>query len=327
MKFQLHPIFKVREKYTAEILNLLQSVQLGTNGTVYQHLDITTRIDELENPLFLSMERSERALGNITFCRRNQNWYIRYFAFDKFLQSGGKQQSNKKDGLLVKQLNQFFEDAFAQDVRCFYAYIDPKNTKSVWISERFNFQKVSTIITQTYSRFFLPKSTRVEEIQSFQPDKRKALFFESNAALINYGIIEDGRIIVSARVKKVRWRISRLPGKNGKVLAKVLPFVPLLNRIINPKEQSFVVIESLNCESNNPILIKELLDGILFYQKKYLIIWWQEESSEQYQAIVDKIKWGPMDKLVGRNQVDLVAKGDTSHFEKGNNFTSGLDFV
>lgn len=327
MKFDLHPIFKLREIHTDGILQLLQSVQLGTNGTIYQHLDTAKRITELENPLFLSMERSERVLGNITFCRRKQDWYIRYFAFDAFLQADGNQKSSKKDGLLVRELNQFFEDTFAQDVRSFYAYIDPRNTKSLWMSERFNFEKVSTIITQTYSRFFLPKSTRAEEIENFQADQSKSLFFESNADLINYGIIENGKTIASARVKKVRWKISRLPGKNGNLLAKVLPYVPLLNRVINPKEHSFVVIESLNCQSNNPTLIKELLDGILFHQKENLIIWWQEETSEQYQSIRDKIKWGPMDKLVGRNQVDLVVKGNVSRFQKGNNFISGLDFV
>lgn len=327
MKFNLLSIFKLRESYTQEIIALLQSVRLGTNGTIYQHLDIEKRVTELENPLFLSMERSKRTLGNITFCRRNKDWYIRYFAFDAFLQSDGKQQNTKKDGVLVRELNRFFEDAISQGVRSFYAYIDPKNTKSLWMSERFNFEKQATIITQTYSRFFLPKSTKVQKGGRHQSNKRQPLFFEPNAKLNTYSICQNGKTIASARVKKVRWKITQLPGRNGKLKAKILPYIPLVNRIINPKEHSFVAIESLYCPSSNTQLIKELLDGILSKEKEHVIIWWQEESSKQYQSIQHQIKWGIMDKIIGRNKVDLVVKGEKTHFVAGNTHISGLDFV
>ena len=106
--FGMHPIFKFRTEVTEEILALLESVTLGTDGAHYRHLDTRERIFESDNPLFLSMERHTKVLGNVTFCRREKNWYIRYFAFDGAMQAQGKKKSSS-NGLLKRELNAFFD--------------------------------------------------------------------------------------------------------------------------------------------------------------------------------------------------------------------------
>ena len=104
----MHPIFKFRTKATEEIITLLESVVLGTDGAHYRHLDTRERVQEADNPLFLSMERHEKVLGNVTFCKRDKNWYIRYFAFDGAHQAQGKKKSSSQ-GLLKRELNAFFD--------------------------------------------------------------------------------------------------------------------------------------------------------------------------------------------------------------------------
>ena len=88
----LSSIFKLRLEATPALLELLNNTTLGTNGAKYRHLDTSKRILEADNPLFLSVERNDKVLGNITFCQRDNFWYIRYFAFSTYTQSGIKKK-------------------------------------------------------------------------------------------------------------------------------------------------------------------------------------------------------------------------------------------
>lgn len=47
--------FIVQFGATEQLNELLQSTTLGTNGANYQHMDTSTRILEIDNPLFLSL--------------------------------------------------------------------------------------------------------------------------------------------------------------------------------------------------------------------------------------------------------------------------------
>src|SRR5690606_41375466 len=85
---QLPSVFKLSDHPEPGIIELLKATRLGTKGATYRHLDTEKRINELVTPLFLYIQRREKVLGNITFCRRSlptsvNVFYIRYFAFDR----------------------------------------------------------------------------------------------------------------------------------------------------------------------------------------------------------------------------------------------------
>ena len=109
----LSSIFKLRQEVTPALLELLNNTTLGTNGAKYRHLDTTSRILEADNPLFLSMERNDKVIGNVTFCQRDKFWYIRYFAFHSFAQAGiKKKDADKGNSFLKRELNQLFDEVF-----------------------------------------------------------------------------------------------------------------------------------------------------------------------------------------------------------------------
>lgn len=333
----MHPIFKFRTKATEEIISLLESVTLGTDGAHYRHLDTRERIQEADNPLFLSMERHTKVLGNITFCQREKNWYIRYFAFDSSMQSLGTKKS-KSEGLLKKELNGFFDEQLKSgEVESFYAYIDPRNVKSLWMSENFGFETIGEIATQTYSSVRKPKSGRVivdtnprgipAEVQAHFQSQR--FFFNEQLIKGSHFSIRDnnGELIAFAKTTSAHWEIKRLPGKFGGTLVKVLPCIPLLNRLIKPKNHSFLVPEAVFIKNNNPQLLTELFDGILAHMNERVIIWWVDQQDELYTSIQSKINWGLLNKIIGVNQVNLVERSLTKRTTENTNYTSGFDFI
>lgn len=337
----LHPIFKLRERATEEIIQLLESVTLGTDGAHYRHLDTRERIQEADNPLFLSMERHEKVLGNVTFCRRNDIWYIRYFAFNESMQSTGRKKSKAKGGLLRTELNRFFNQALQAEleepVNAFYAYIDPRNAKSLWMSESFGFETIGKIATQTFSRTRPKKSSRVQKMNDWNEIadlvnsnfSDQLFYFDAQSKKPPFYVLRDdnGTVLASAKINISDWAIDRLPGKFGGTLIKILPYIPVIRRLIQPKYHSFVVPEAVYVKDQNPIHLTELFEGILASENRKVAMWWVDEKEPSYIEMKSTVKWGPLNRILGVNQVNVVVKSNQSFDDSKVIYTSGFDFI
>ena len=341
---KLSPIFQLREKTTPALIELLESVTLGTNGAHYRHLDTRERIHSADNPLHLVMERNERAIGNVSFCRRKKTWYVRYFAFDRVIQGTGQKRSKSGRGKLKLELQHFFNEVIDSgqlhgEVNSFYAYIDPNNEKSLWMSENFGFDTKATIATQTFSRSRLPKQTKVEQsndwslvsemIRSEYGDHN--YYFEHHLQQGPFYILrnKNGEIVACTKATKATWAIERLPGKMGGWLPKVIPLIPGLRKIIRPKKHSFLVPEAVAVKNHDPQLLQELFEGILALENEHLLLWWIDEIAPLYRATKDEVRWGMLHKLVGVNNANLVVKHNKDfHYDNSIPvYTCGFDFV
>ncbi len=333
----------MREQVTPAMIQLLESVTLGTNGAHYRHLDTRERIHSADNPLHLSMERNDRVIGNVTFCKREKTWYVRYFAFDKLLQGTGKVKSKSSAGL-KGELQRFFDDVISKDqpfgeVNSFYAYIDPNNEKSLWMSENFGFEIKADIATQTFSRSQCPKSTKVEKTSNWAevaPVLRNEFsdapyYFEHHLKQGPFYMLrnQEGEISACCKATSATWAIERLPGKLGRLLPKIIPFIPRLRKIIQPKKHRFLVPEAVYVRNHDPKVLEELFQGILSIEKRNLIIWWVDEISPVYQAVKEEVNWGLLHRLVGVNKAHMVVKHNNSFtFDNSSPvYTCGFDFV
>jgi hypothetical protein len=314
----LSSLFRFRKVANEAILELLESVTLGTNGAHYKHQDTSKRIGLIDNPLFLTIERNEKVIANVTFCVRNQDWYVRYFAFNTGLQSSGKKKSNGSS-LIKNELNGFFQstllDGFeGEKVNSFYAYIDPNNEKSLWMSENFGFQYYRTIATQSFSRIS-PKVKRGVRMIDFNDDFKSKIrsefeslpyYFENRNEKI-YGLYDNnGNLRAYARIDQVNWKIERLPGRLGGFLTKMIPFIPGVNRIIRPKNHQFIVVDNVWVEKHDVGVFSDLLEGILAIENKNLILWWVDSENKQYRQIKGRVKWGLLHNLIGVTNANLM---------------------
>lgn len=319
---KISPLFKLREKYSDEILELLNSVTLGTNGAKYKHLDTTERIKQADSPLYLSMERNNKVLGNITFCRRNEHWYIRYFAFRNFLQAGTKaKREDKGNSFLKRELTSFFKQALHGEgidspVKSMYAYIDPKNDRSKWMSENFGFKTVAKLTTQSFSRVKPKGSNRLFVLNEWDEIKNHVFdqfghynyYFDTHCSKPPFYCLKDenGGLLAYAKFTTVNWKIVRMPGKLGGIFTKIIPFVPLLRTLIQPKNHVFLVPEIVWTTGNDAQLLNELFEGVLAREKRHLILWWVDQSDPFYMDVKPKVKWGILHRMIGANAVDVV---------------------
>ncbi len=328
------------ESPTQAIIELLESVTLGTNGAHYRHLDTRARILEADHPLFLTIERNEKILGNVTFCRRDKNWYIRYFAFDSRFQSSGTKKSSG-NSLIKREIESYFQETLDQpEVESFYAYIDPNNVKSLWMAENFGFKTIGRIATQSFSRVNPKSSSRIEKLTDWNEVKHivqsnfsdYVYYFEAQSSKPPFYALKDenNAIIALAKINSATWEIKRLPGKFGGVLTKIIPFIPGLNKIIRPKNHSFVVPEAVWVKNYDSSLLEELFEGILFNEKQNLILWWVDERDYLYKTVGSQVHWGLLHKLIGINYANVVQRRRQETNDATNKppiYTSGFDFI
>ena len=220
-----------------------------------------------------------------------------------------------------------------------YAYIDPRNDRSKWMSENFGFTTIAHLSTQTFSRVYPKKSNRIVELTQWEDVKstiehhfsRYQYYFDSQCSKPPYYAIKDdnGELLAFARFTTVRWEIVRMPGKMGGLLTKFIPFIPFLNRIIQPKNHQFLVPEMVWCKNNDEQLLNELFEGVLALKNQHLILWWVDQNDPFYKSIQTKMKWGILHKIIGTSPVDVVQLKSKSNREENQSpvFVSAIDMV
>ncbi|PWH85257.1 hypothetical protein [Brumimicrobium oceani] len=341
---KINPPFVLRESYNDDVLELLKSVTLGSNGARYQHQRLEQRIKQVYRPLFLNLERNDKVLGNITFCRRPKNWYVRYFAFDLGMQAASKQPRSKATNSgLKKRIGGFFDDAFEgkeESPDLFYAYIDPRNERSLWMSQNFEFYTAAKIATQSFSRVKPKEKKEVEatKVNDFIREKveesygNRPLYFTKHTFNEDpfYTLTINGKIVAFAKTHSAEWKITRLPGKNGGLMRNIIPFVPGLRKVIRPNSHVFTVVDSIWSQESKAEHLEMLFEGILFHEKTNTIIWWADKKEPIYSRIKDKVNWGLLNKVNGVQEVDLVIrtpKGEQKIDYDVPTYVTGFDFI
>ncbi len=322
-------MIKLDTEINPGIESLLLKTTLGTQGAKYQHLNTKERIQMLEDPLFLSIERNNKTIANITFCRRTKNYYIRFFAFEALFQGSTKYKSQVKT-----RRNQFVEEITQTmnswlktgDCHQLYAYIDPKNIRSMNMAHQFGFSHQGTLITHAFSRLrpklnqeIIPLSfNHPAVIQAKNAKAQHAFYFDQEYTTLNYvGLQRNGEIIGVVRVLPVSWKIIQLPGRFGKWQVKLLPYIPFLKHYINPKQHDFLAIDQLWIDSPNVKIVEELLDGVLAMYQRKVALWWADEQDPFRQKINSTIKWGFFDRIIQKSKVHVMVKAhDTCVFDK-----------
>lgn len=335
----LPSLFKIRNQPTEQIIELLDQTVLGTNGAMYRHTDTRQRIKEMDNPIYLTAERNNKVLGNITFCQRNTDWYIRYFAFKESLRSSNKRKSKPAKGLLKEGINHFFEEKLqTNEVNSFYAYIDPGNDRSLIMSNDFGFKRERVIATQTYSRRNPKTKTNVIEIDPkddrFRPivsDRFKNhSFFHPvrNESMRSFVLLDnDGKILAGLNVNVAHWEIIRLPGRFGNLQVKLIPYIPVLRRIIVPKNHRFAAVDNVFNLSEDAELLNDLFEGTLNNLDLNSIFWWVDIVDPTYLKFKNKLKWGPLHRFVGVNEVYLMSRRLDFIQQQQPAYVLGLDFI
>lgn len=333
-----------------DIVQLLENTIWGTKGGIlYRHLDTHNRIYEIESPYFLTLRKNEKLISTLALCEKKMPvytaLYIRYFSFEQGFQidTTKSTKTSNSNSIFHKIVEGFFENPMPfYGKKVFFAFVELENERSLQLCNRMGFESIANLKTLIFSRFFPKVSSIVFRIK--EHEKREVLNkitdFYTNYSCTSFENIfkndayfvlkKEGRIVAGVQAHKVNWVMEEIPDFMGKVIKYIVPYTPLLNRLINPKHYQFLAFEGLFFEDKK--YIEELLESVCTELNVYSGIIWTDEKSHLY-SILKKCSLGFLNKLNDDVSADIIAKfvdfseKEKTDFSKKPVYISSFDLV
>ncbi|KAA5545021.1 GNAT family N-acetyltransferase [Adhaeribacter rhizoryzae] len=263
---------------TPEIINLLRNTVYGTHGPRYQHTGHENKINHILNPFFFQLLKDEQVIGTYCLSQRRVkiatgealSFYGRYFSI-------APQYKGQGYGSLLKKEAIAYIERTTTPPFFFYSYIEESNQRSLAISKKDGYQPIGTLEAVLFSRLYPQQDARFSRLSSDKyPDMLLQLqttyqdytlvqldrvFYEQNYFVLK----ENGEIIAGVQANPVAWHIVHMPGLTGKIVMQVLPYVPVLNRLINPRNHQFLALEAVYVKPGHEKALLILLESTLAY--------------------------------------------------------------
>jgi len=249
----------IKEKPDADALALLSKTVWGSDGTLYQHGNTSALISNVPTPYFLHLRDGEKLIGIYCYSYREIHfkgiiypaYYRRYLSIEPSVMGKGY------GPLLTVEAKKHFT-AKHNGPLIIYGYVDEHNSRSLKLSAKNEFHSVANFKTLIFSRFFPKEDAKVslctaEDQSSFRKKLKEqyanySFFYPDSVDSDCYVYKVDNEVIAGVRVRKNLWIFKALEGISGKIILKLFPFLPLLNKVFHPKKHQFLVFDQVFCK-------------------------------------------------------------------------------
>ena len=347
-----------------EIVSLLEQTVFGTKGKVrYRQKQISRGMALQKNLEFIQIKKGTRILGTagvvkrdtLTLTRPIKSLYIRYLSILNAFQNKGTPNSPRKTsrraGTLKTRVGEHITSHFEQPVfdenekAVFYAFVESENynSKELCISLGFHpWRKVSTLL---FSRFFPKKSPAISvpaphETEAIRTALNKyyrshSFYFEDHLfdSGTCYVLKKDGKIVAGLRARPVNWEIIDVPGFNGFLMQHLLPYLPLTNRLFNPRDMNFISFDYLWHSEGNEELVLELMEHACAEKKIYMGMLWGDTDDKLTNFLKKSGKLGLLHSIQGAVDAEVLMRfiniDDAGELELKNTpvFVSAMDMT
>ncbi|MBY0427226.1 MAG: hypothetical protein K2Q22_16445, partial [Cytophagales bacterium] len=303
---------EIRKAPSEELLELLNNNIIGTpgHGMLYQHLGVHNKIHKIANPYYVNLVRGDKIIGTACFCSRNMNnaglnlpaYYIRYFSFKHlFRRKSISEKSVTGNSALRAEIKSVLTgeglEKEAQETFFHYAYVDPRNIRSLVLCNEFGFEPVRQYTSLIFNRIHPKTHAEAALVTPSEEDNIKTLLAEfykeytmfSFENLFNgrpYYVLKDstGRIVAGVQVNLDRWKIYSLPGLSGKIILNTFSKVPYLNRLFNTNYR-FITLEGIYYSKGAERCLEVLFESLLAQYKVNSALICLDADSDLYRAL------------------------------------------
>lgn len=352
-------LLKVERSPSEEILNMLTNNIIGTpgHGMLYQHMGVHDKIHKIAAPYYVNLSKGNKVIGTCCFCSRVtanageaiRSFYVRYFSFRNSYRRKNINPRQSAGSSVVREevksvLNGQCLDVKPQEKFFHYAYVDPRNLRSVMLCDQFGFETVREYTTVIFNRINPVENLekKVVEVPASEITGIKQLLsgfyhdfnmfsFDNLFNGAQYYVIRshEGKIVAGAQVNPDRWRISSLPGFSGKIILNTFSQLPYLNRLFN-KDYRFLTLEGIYCAAGYEHYLESLFESLLARYKLNSAIAVVDADTPLYK-ILRSLKLGWVDKLNKEVRGNVICKfinfsaAEKALFKKHPAYISGID--
>jgi hypothetical protein len=224
-----------------------------------------------------------------------------------------------------------------------YAYIEKENFQSVQFAVQNEFETVRKFTTYIFSRFIPHRNANVHKLQNHEKEEVRKLLFEfySDHTLFmdqnlfyrdNYLVYkQNGAIVAGIQANPDGWEVKDMGGIFGKFLVRVVPYIPIVNRVFNPAKLKFVAGDYIFWKPGYETVLQDLFAASCSINKTRILMTWSDTGSKLIKTFDSYIDQGYIGKMISRVEVDVKVKfngyepGENEIFYKNPTFISAFD--
>ena len=330
-----------------EAFQFLDSISWGTEGALYEHKNTKEQIMQIKKPILMGIYEGDQLRGTAVFVcttviENNTPCnliYIRYFASSKEIRGKGL---IKRFSIKVMELIRGSETEPTIYMGC----VEKDNKSSYKVVQSAGYSKLGTVKTQGFSRFFPKWDHRMEQVlNKKEQDEVLALLKQQYAhhALVqfdylflkeNYYVIrEQGEIVAGCQYHRAHWVINNMKGLMGKIIMKVIPVIPILNTLFNPKRFEFLAFEGIYFKPGYENTLYTLFEGLLAKEHLKSSMFWLGETCPIRAQLLKKGQLGLIHNFVKDSDIEIMTTFKNINASEITNisskplFASAFDFI
>jgi RimJ/RimL family protein N-acetyltransferase len=329
------------------VISFFEQTNWGSAGAVYVRKNSSELVRLLKNPYLFAVKKGEEIVGTAVFCHTtpqvlglSYNCYIiRYFAASRVIQ--GKKIMKHYAGKVMEVVR----DAESEKT-IYVGCVEKGNIRSYKVVSNAGYEPLGLLRVGAFSRFFPTDQKNIVRIQT-EADKSEVLkllyTFYAKHVLVhfdylflrnNYFVIrEQGEIVAGCQLHRVHWAINNMPGFMGKVIMNVLPNIPFINKLFNPKRFEFLAFEGIYFKPGYEGTLLKLFEGLLHQQKMNSALFWMGENCPYRDAIQKQGKLGLMQHFVKDSGVYIMTSyrnmsdEEIARLKSGPLYASAFDYI
>lgn len=304
-----------------EVVEFFKKINWGSEGAVYERININELIPLLHDAHLVSVNKGDSIQATAIFCKSDIEMagkdykveYIRYFAASDEIR--GKKLIKHFAGKVMGLVKQ--ERA---EKTIYIGCIENGNIRSYKVVENAGYQPMGLLSVNAFSRFFPKANPAIERVQNDEVKKEVLALLSKQYqehALRHFNYIhlndnyyilrEQGEIVAGCQVHRVQWVINNMPGVTGKIIMHVLPLIPLINKLFNPKKFNFLCFEGIYFKKGYEKKLLQLFEGLLAQEKQHSSLFWLGETCPVRKQILSNGKLGLLNNFVKNSGVIVMA--------------------
>jgi GNAT superfamily N-acetyltransferase len=258
------------------VTELLENTVWGSRDLRYRIIGVAEKLARLTDPYIFTLRADDALAAACVLDRKPVTLLSTRYDSVHFVMIATSAAHRGKGfaGLLVEHIRGYLEENLGSPAIA-YAYIEATTEFSLRISDRVGHVIEADMPINVFSRLRPRTSDDVVLIRQAEiagiGDRLSRLYqghgfadFEQSLDPSAYFVRRRGdEIVAGAQVESMHWSVVELPGWRGEFLVRVLPALPLMNRLLPLSDLVFLRVGNLLVEPGRENEFVDLLEAVL----------------------------------------------------------------
>jgi ribosomal protein S18 acetylase RimI-like enzyme len=309
-----------------DLAPFLEEVIWGTEGALYQLRDCRDTLNHLPQSRFLTWTENNRLIALRMFIEKHprrgeQTLHAFYHSMFSVLPSEkGKGHGRRLANATLERLQPQLTSK-----GLIYSHVETDNHRSLHIHQALGYRRIGQFYAMSFSRLAPARSSGITALGPDDKETMVALLnrryfdhaltdFAESLDIENYFVLRKGdEIVAGVQALPQRWVIRSLGGVGGVMAIHVLPYIPLIRRLINPKNFRFLKFGHLYFKEGQAKAVQELLEGLLARESLCTAMMFLDSRSPIFKEFSSEVPLGFLNTMT---QTPVEIMGLFHHFSE-----------